>query len=56
MGSEAKTVEVFRRGEDGVWSFVPYGEGDEIAITSVDISISVDAIYEDVLLASSGAL
>ncbi|MEO1619525.1 MAG: Uma2 family endonuclease [Cyanobacteria bacterium J06632_3] len=52
VSSEAKTVEVFCRGEDGVWSFVPYGEGDEIAIASVGISVSIEAIYDDVLLAS----
>lgn len=53
IGSETKTVEVFRRGEDGVWVFIPYGEGDEIELTSVGLTVAMDAIYEDVVLAQS---
>lgn len=53
VSSEAKTVEVFCKDEAGAWSFVPYGAGDEVAIASVGISLSVEAIYEDVVFTSS---
>jgi Uma2 family endonuclease len=53
VGSETKTVEVFRRGQQGAWMFLPYDEGDEIELTSVGLTIPIAAIYEDVILAQS---
>lgn len=49
VGSEAKTVEVFRRSSAGEWLFVPYGEGAEVELASVDLRIAIDEIYEDVI-------
>ncbi len=51
IGSETKTVEVFRRDPNGTWIFIPYGEGDEIELTSVGLTIAIATIYEDVTLA-----
>jgi Uma2 family endonuclease len=51
VGSETMTVEVFRRDQQGSWIFLPYGEGDEIELTSVGLTIPIAAIYEDVTLA-----
>jgi Uma2 family endonuclease len=48
VGSEAKTVEVFRRSQQGTWMFIPYGEGDGIELTSVGMAIPIAAIYDDV--------
>ncbi|MDX2212732.1 MAG: Uma2 family endonuclease [Oculatellaceae cyanobacterium bins.114] len=53
VGSETKIVEVFRRNQQGTWVFVPYGESDEIELTSVGLTIPMAAIYEDVILAQS---
>ena len=50
VASETKTVEVFHKGETGVWTFMPYGEGDNIELASVGVSMTVAAIYEDVVL------
>ncbi|KAM3095066.1 Uma2 family endonuclease [Phormidesmis sp. 146-35] len=50
VGSTAKTVDVFRRSQSGSWTFIPYGEGDDIELVSVGLTISIDVIYEDVLL------
>ena len=50
VGSETKTVEVFQREQDRAWSFIPYGEGDEIKLVSVGSAILTDAIYENVIL------
>ncbi|MEB3230405.1 MAG: Uma2 family endonuclease [Leptolyngbyaceae bacterium] len=52
VGSETKTVEVFRRGENGTWAFMPYEEGDEIELTSVGLTIPISAIYDDVIVDS----
>jgi len=51
VGSETKIVEVFRREQNGMWSFIPYGDGNEILLVSVGLTLSVDAIYENVTLA-----
>lgn len=51
VGSETKTVEVFRRAPNGAWMFIPYGEGDAVELASVDLTVPIAAIYEDVVLA-----
>ena len=53
VGSESKTVEVFRRNEQGVWTFIPYGETGEIELLSVGVQLNIDSIYEDVILTLS---
>lgn len=50
VGSEAKTVEVFRRNDEGNWAFIPYGKGDEVELTSVGMTVPIESIYEDVTL------
>ncbi|MEB3233025.1 MAG: Uma2 family endonuclease [Leptolyngbyaceae bacterium] len=50
VGSLAKTVEVFRRNDEGGWIFIPYGEGADIELTSVGVTVSMDEVYEDVVL------
>lgn len=53
VGSETKTVEVFRRGKDGGWTFTAYGEGDELTLTSLDLTVDVEVFYEDVAIAEA---
>jgi Uma2 family endonuclease len=53
VGSETKTVEVFRRNSQGAWTFFPYGEGDQIELASVELQVSIETIYEDVVLAKA---
>ena len=50
VSSQAKSVEVFQRNDEGSWVYVPYSEGDEIELTSLGFSISMDSIYEDVVI------
>ncbi|MFQ4134747.1 Uma2 family endonuclease [Nodosilinea sp. PGN35] len=50
IGSEAKTVEVFRRNSDGSWAFIPYGPGETIELASLGIRVPMESIYEDVVL------
>ena len=35
---------------DGEWRFIPYSEGDTIELMSLGITLSLNAIYEDVVL------
>jgi Uma2 family endonuclease len=50
VGSEAKTVDLFRRNPQGGWEFIPYIEGDDIQLTSMGLTVALNAIYEDVIL------
>ena len=50
VGSETKSVDLFRRSKSGEWTFIPYTEGDDIELMSVGLTISVNLIYEDVLI------
>jgi Uma2 family endonuclease len=53
VGSEAQSVEVFRRNPSGSWEFTAYGEGDEVTLSSIDLTVSIGAFYEDVVLVPS---
>ncbi|MBD2233057.1 Uma2 family endonuclease [Phormidium tenue] len=50
VGSESKTVEIFRRDAQGNWMFIPHQENDEIQLTSVGVTVSMAEIYADVVL------
>ncbi|MBP0011466.1 Uma2 family endonuclease [Roseofilum sp. Belize Diploria] len=50
VSSETKTVEIFRRDAVREWRFIPYSEGDTIELMSLGITLSLNAIYEDVVL------
>jgi Uma2 family endonuclease len=50
VGSEAKTVEVFRRNSDGSWAFIPYGPEETIELASLGVRLPMAAIYEEVAL------
>ncbi|MGK7955663.1 MAG: Uma2 family endonuclease [Crocosphaera sp.] len=50
VSSETKTVEIFRRDAVGEWRFIPYSEGDTIELMSLGITLSLNSIYEDVVL------
>lgn len=50
VGSETKTVEVFRRDQQGRWVFIAYEENDEITLMSMGVTLTADDIYEDVVL------
>ena len=44
------SVERFRPNQNGVWEIYNYGEGDEITLTSVDLTFPIEMLYEDVIL------
>ncbi|MGB0561378.1 MAG: Uma2 family endonuclease [Spirulinaceae cyanobacterium] len=50
VSSETKTVEIFRRNSAGEWRFIPYSEGDMVELVSLGVTLSLDDIYEDVVL------
>lgn len=46
-------MDVFRRNPQGDWLFIPYGEGDDVELTSVGLTVPIAALYEDVFLVPS---
>jgi Uma2 family endonuclease len=50
VGSEVQSVEIFRRNPSGSWEFIAYGEGDEITLASIDLTVAIGVFYEDVVL------
>jgi Uma2 family endonuclease len=54
VGSETKTIEIFRRNQQGGWEFIPYGEDDEVVLNSVGLTVAIAQIYEDVVFAQKG--
>lgn len=49
-------VEVFRRNAEGLWVLHPFGEGDEVALTSVGWAGAMADLYEDVTFSEPGAV
>ncbi|MEL7039013.1 MAG: Uma2 family endonuclease [Cyanobacteria bacterium J06592_8] len=43
-------VERFHLNQNGVWELYNSGEGDEINLTTVDLSFPIEMLYEDVIL------
>jgi Uma2 family endonuclease len=51
ISSDAINVEIFRLNEKGKWELTSYAEGDEIELTSIDYTFSIELLYEDITLA-----
>ncbi|WP_019499709.1 Uma2 family endonuclease [Pseudanabaena sp. PCC 6802] len=48
ISQDRVNVEVFRRSESGQWVLYPYGEGEEVYLSSVDYRCAIADLYEDV--------
>ncbi len=46
--SDKVNVECFRLNDAGFWELHPYGENEQLQITTIDFSCSVSSLYEDV--------
>lgn len=53
ISSDKLTVEIFRFNERGKWELTPYGQGDTIQLSSVNLRFSIEQLYEDVELTDS---
>lgn len=48
--SDAIAVDIFRLNENQKWELTPYVEGDEIHLTSLDLTFPIELLYEDITL------
>jgi Uma2 family endonuclease len=46
INTRFQLVEVYRRTENGSWTYHNYGEGSVIELASLDLYVAVDALYE----------
>ena len=49
VDSERRFIEVHRRGGEAFWYLSSFESGDEMQLESLNISVAVDALYENVL-------
>ncbi|MEB3341265.1 Uma2 family endonuclease [Okeania sp.] len=54
IDAQEMTIECFRLNKNGFWELCNYGEGDEVNLTSVDLSFPIEMLYEDVFLEEAG--
>ncbi|MDD2893206.1 MAG: Uma2 family endonuclease [Halothiobacillaceae bacterium] len=46
---ETRSVDLYRKGADGLWVLHPYTQGDTVELTSVDLKLPInEVIFEDV--------
>ena len=50
VNTRRQSIEVRRRGKSKFWELAFLGPGDAVELNSIDISIPIEAIYENVIL------
>src|SRR5947209_20231616 len=48
ISTQEQAVDVYRRASDNLWTLHPFGPGDEVELKSIDVSILLEALYENV--------
>jgi Uma2 family endonuclease len=43
------TVEIYHQDEDNKWDILNYQTGDVVELKSVNLTVSIDQIYEDII-------
>ncbi len=51
VDTQQRSVEVYRRARENLWTLYAYGGGEQVQLTSLGISFLVDDLYEGVSLA-----
>jgi Uma2 family endonuclease len=50
ISTQELAVDVYRRASGNLWTLHPFGPGDVVALKSIDISIPLEALYENVTM------
>lgn len=48
ISTQEQAVDLYRRATNNLWTLHPFGPGDEVALKSIDVSIPLEALYENV--------
>jgi len=46
---DTRSTDCYRKGADGLWVLHPFAPGETVSLASVDLSLSVDRLFADVL-------
>lgn len=50
VNTRYQSIEVRRRGKSQFWELAFFGPGDQVELNSIDVSIPIEAIYENAIL------
>ena len=48
VDTQRRAVDLYRRATDNLWTLHPFGPGEMVILKSIDVSIPLDALYENV--------
>ena len=55
ISAQEQAVDVYRRASDNFWTLHPFGPGDEVELKSIDVSLPLEAFYENVMVPRENA-
>lgn len=55
ISTQEQAIDVYRRVSDNLWTLHPFGSGDEIELKSINVSIPLEALYENVTVPRENA-
>ncbi len=53
VNTRYQSIEVRRRGKNQFWELAFFGPGDQVELNSIDVSISIESIYENATLSDN---
>jgi Uma2 family endonuclease len=48
VDTQRQAVDLYRRATDNLWTFHPFGPGETVMLKSINVSVPMDAFYENV--------
>jgi Uma2 family endonuclease len=48
VSTQEQAIDVYRRATDNLWTLHPFGPGEAVILKSIEVSIPIDAFYENV--------
>lgn len=48
ISTQEQAIDVYRRATDNLWTLHPFGPGEAVILKSIEVSIPIDAFYENV--------
>ena len=55
ISTQEQAVDVYRRASGNLWTLHPFGPDDEVVLKSINVSIPLEALYENVILPGENA-
>jgi Uma2 family endonuclease len=52
VDSETMAIELFRKADDDKWRIIDYEPGDIVELSSIQLTFSIEQVYEDIVFAT----